>query len=208
MKKVVGKRKLTFDKLQVIIFEKENILNNWPLCYIYDDIDDVIIKPNSLLFGRNLESSNWTSADTHIGIQFTSVELPRKHRHLEIVINEFWDVWRRDYLLELWQRIKKSKGVFPKLNDIVIIDDKKLPQQLWKLGQIVELYKSNDSKVRGAKIKFGKTGTLIDRPLNKLYPHEVNSDSNEGRNTVNSSLDENYKSDLQIDEKMNVNVQP
>ena len=63
-------------------------------------------------------------------------------------------------------------------------------------------------KVRGAKIKFGKTGTLIDRPLNKLYPHEVNSDSNEGRNTVNSSLDENYRSVLQIDEKMNVNVQP
>ena len=49
---------------------------------------------------------------------------------------------------------------------------------------------------------------MIDRPLNKLYPLEVNSDNNEGRNAVNSSLDENYKSDLQIDEKVNVNFRP
>lgn len=29
------------------------------------------------------------------------------------------------------QRIDKSKGVVPKLNDIVIIQDEKFPQQLW-----------------------------------------------------------------------------
>ena len=49
---------------------------------------------------------------------------------------------------------------------------------------------------------------MIDRPLNKLYPFEVNSDNNEGRNAVNSSLDENYKGDLQINEKVNVNLRP
>ena len=92
-----------------------------------------------------------------MGTKFASDELLRKHRHLEKVINEFWDLWRRDYLLELRQsqRIDKSKGVLPKLNDIVIIHDDKPPRQLWKLGQIVELYNSNDSKVRGAKIKVG-----------------------------------------------------
>ena len=145
-----------------------------------------------------------------MGTKFASDELLRKHRHLEKVINEFWDLWRRDYLLELRQsqRIDKSKGVLPKLNDIVIIYDDKLPRQSWKLGQTVEWYKSNDSKVRGAKIKVSKTGTLIDRPLNKLYPFEVNSDNNEGGNAVNSSLDENYKGDLQINEKVNVNLRP
>ena len=33
-------------------------------------------------------------------------------------------------------------------------------------------------------------------------------DNNEDRNTVNTSLDENYKSNLQIDEKVNVNLRP
>ena len=53
--------------------------------------------------------------------KFTTDKLLSKHRHLEKVINEFWDVWRHDYLLELRQsqRIDKSKGVLPKLNDIV-----------------------------------------------------------------------------------------
>ena len=70
----------------------------------------------------------------------------------------------------------------------------------------LELCKSNDSKVGGAKV--GKTGTLTDRPLNKLYPYQVNSDNNKRRNTVNSSLDENYKSNLQIEEKLIVNLRP
>ena len=95
--------------------------------------------------------------DNHMATKFTTDKLLSKHRHLEKVIREFWDVWRCDYLLELRQsqRIDKSKGVLPKLNDIVIIHDDKPPRQLWKLGQIVELYNSNDSKVRGAKIKVG-----------------------------------------------------
>ena len=42
------------------------------------------------------------------------------------------------------QRIDKPQGVVPKLNDIVIIQYEKFPQQLWKLGQILELYKSNN----------------------------------------------------------------
>ena len=33
-------------------------------------------------------------------------------------------------------------------------------------------------------------------------------DNNEDRNTVNTSLDENYKSNLQIDEKVNANLRP
>ena len=102
--------------------------------------------------------------------RFTTDELLSKHRHLKKVINEFWDVWRRDYLLELRQSQRIDKRFLPKLNDIVIIYDEKLPRQLWKLDQIVELYKSNDSKIRRAKIKVGKTTTLIDRPLNRLYP--------------------------------------
>ena len=56
LKKVIGKRKLTLDELQVVFFEIESILNSRPLCYIYDNIDDGIITPNSLLFGRKLET--------------------------------------------------------------------------------------------------------------------------------------------------------
>ena len=48
------------------------------LCYIYNNIDDIIITPNSLLFGHNLESSNLTSADNHMGIKFTKTQTFRE----------------------------------------------------------------------------------------------------------------------------------
>ena len=55
------------------------------------------------------ESSNLALANTHTGTKFISDELLQKQTYLEIVINKFWDVWRRDYLLELQQshQIKK-----------------------------------------------------------------------------------------------------
>ena len=101
--KVVGKTKITFDELQVIICKIESLLNNRPLCYIYDDINDIIITPNILFFGRNLESSIFTSTDNHMRKKFTSNELLHKYINLGIVINEFCNVWRRDYPLEIQQ---------------------------------------------------------------------------------------------------------
>ena len=43
----------------------------------------------------------------------------------------------------------------------------------WRLGIVVELTKSNDGLVRGAKVKVGKTRNVIRRPVNCLYPTEV-----------------------------------
>ena len=40
---------------------------------------------------------------------------------------------------------------------------------------MVELIKSNDGLVRGAKVKVGKTRNVIRRPVNCLYPTEVHA---------------------------------
>ena len=202
LKKVVGRRKLTFDELKVIIFEIESILNNRPLCYVYDDIDDIALTPNSLLFGRTLEQTNLVSngEQTPMNYDITTDGFLSKYKHLEKVINEFWDIWRRDYLLELrqLQKINKSKGAKPKVNDIVIIYEENIPRQLWKLGRIVEIYKSNDGRERGAKVKVGKTNQLIDRPLNKLFPLELNSNDDD----INDSNNVDDSDDNDTNEKV------
>lgn len=56
MRKVFKESNLTLDELQVTMIEIESKLDNRPLFYIYEDIDEVISARNSLLFGRNLES--------------------------------------------------------------------------------------------------------------------------------------------------------
>ena len=178
----------------MVIFEIESILSNRPLCYVYDDIDDIALTPNSLLFGRTLEQTNLVSNEeqTPTNYDVTTDGLLCKCKHLENVINESWDIWRRDYLLELrqLQKVNKSKGAKSKVNDIVIIYEENIPHQLWKLGRIVEIYRLNDGRGRGTKVKVGKTKQLLDRPLKKLFSLELNSnddnDINDSNNVDNS----------------------
>ena len=48
-----------------------------------------------------------------------------------------------------------------------------MPRQKWKVGRIIEPLPSKDCKVRGCKVLVGKTGQIVDRPVNKLYPIEL-----------------------------------
>ena len=57
-----------------------------------------------------------------------------------------------------------------KKNAIVITYDEKVPRHLWRLGRVVDIIPSRDCNICAAKIKVGKTGEIINRPINKLYP--------------------------------------
>ena len=60
-----------------------------------------------------------------------------------------------------------------KVYDVVVIGEDVVPRHRWRLGIVVELIKSNDGLVRGAKVKVGKTRNVIRRPVNCLHPTEV-----------------------------------
>ena len=60
-----------------------------------------------------------------------------------------------------------------KVGDVVVIVEEVLPRHRWRLGIVVELIKSNDGLVRGAKVKVGKTRNVIRSPVNCCYPTEV-----------------------------------
>ena len=55
LKKLIGNERLLFTKLSTDLFEIENVLNNQPLCFMYDDNVSEVLTPNSLLYGRKLE---------------------------------------------------------------------------------------------------------------------------------------------------------
>ena len=57
-KKSIGREKLSFTELLTVLFEIENVLNNRPLCFVYDDDVSDALKPNCLLYGRNLDREN------------------------------------------------------------------------------------------------------------------------------------------------------
>lgn len=111
-------------------------------------------------------------------------------KYIQTVIEHFWKRWRSEYLttLQQYQTDKfRNKGQKCTEGDIVIIYEEKQPRQNWRMGKITELIKSNDNKIRAAKVLVGKTKSIITRPLNKLYPLETN-ESNENNETVNDNV--------------------
>ena len=58
------------------------------------------------------------------------------------------------------------------VGDVVIIHEDYVPRSLWRLGIVEGLSKGKDGLVRGAKVRVGKTSTLVSRPVTKLYPVE------------------------------------
>ena len=55
------------------------------------------------------------------------------------------------------------------------------------MGRVVDIIPSRDCNIRAAKIKVGKTGAIINRPINKLYPLEcsITHDTEDNVNKVN-----------------------
>ena len=61
---------------------------------------------------------------------------------------------------------------------IVLVQDPKLKRSYWKLGKITKLIKGHDESVRAATVKIYKNNSihrLINRPISKLYPLEIES---------------------------------
>ena len=56
--KTLGKAKLDFKELLIVLHEIELVLNSKPLRRVTNDVVDDILTPNHVLFGRNLSPSN------------------------------------------------------------------------------------------------------------------------------------------------------
>uniref|UniRef100_A8QAW8 Integrase core domain containing protein n=1 Tax=Brugia malayi TaxID=6279 RepID=A8QAW8_BRUMA len=179
LRRAIGKKFLAERELVTLIAEVEGILNTRPLTYANFD-DCVIIRPIDFIL---------PNASLHLPInevysrqeEFTPYRLDTREklvRHWESTLktlNVFWEIWRTEYLTSLRERtqreITSSKGA-----------QKRTPRK----GEIVLLNESGNSKRNDIKIdKDGKvrnvqvetpTGKLLDRPINVLYPLEVNDE--------------------------------
>ena len=58
---------------------------------------------------------------------------------------------------------------------------------MWRLERVADIISSRDYNIRAAKMKVGKTGAIINRPINKLYPLEcsITCDTEDNVNKVN-----------------------
>ncbi|CAF1104794.1 unnamed protein product [Didymodactylos carnosus] len=97
----------------------------------------------------------------------------RGQRHIE----QFWTVWRNDYLLNLRERTQRflrqphCRSIeIPKVGDVVHVRNDG-PRGSWQLARVIKIIKSSDEQVRSAKVIL-LSGTVLTRALMHLYPLE------------------------------------
>ena len=178
LKKTVGHKRLTCVELVTFLQEVECVLNNRPLCVPCDEEREVLT-PNHLLYGRRLEVMNYSDNNDDVREDGSEATLTRRTKHLLVTMEHFGKRWKHEYLLWLSDHYKKGQSKANKIidiDDVVIIADEKAPRHLWNLGRVIDLIKGKDNVLRGACVKVGKTGSIINRPINKLYPLKVRGD--------------------------------
>ena len=178
LRKILRNARVTYEEMLTILSDIENIVNNRPLTYLYEEVGEVIT-PNHLLFGRNLPTV-WGGC---LENESTETEIDKRAAHIKTVLFHFWNRWQKEYLTELREHRKyntRNSNVNQiSQGDIVLIEEDRLPRSMWRLGRIAELVNSKNGAVRAAVIDVinskGSRGQMR-RPINKLYPLESNID--------------------------------
>ena len=194
LRKVLFKRKVNVEDLYTVIAEVENRVNNRPLTYISDDINELeALTPSHLLYGRRLETiPSITTTDVDNDPNYLEHEkVNERYKHLSKIINTWQEMWKKDYLTSLRE---KFYGVSPKrplttelnVGDVVIVQGNG-PRTAWPLGRIEEKYPDEHGNLRLVKLRM-KSGTAL-RTVEKLIPLECAVDS------LDSSVERDHEPD-------------
>ena len=185
LKKTIGKAALTYDELVTVITEVEMILNSRPLSYISTEDIEEPLTPSHFLIGRralSLPDAAVCQEDAYEP-NMSHTYLSRRMAYLNRNLDHFWKRWKTEYLMELrdchrYGEARASRGTYTvQMGDIVLVHRETSPRGLWRLGKVESLKKGADGHVRSATVRVHSKGTrsiLLNRPVKRLYPLEVN----------------------------------
>ena len=186
LKKVLKTAVLSEDEIRTIITEIEATLNARPLTYVYSEQMEDILTPSHLIMERrilNLPDFNEQCQEDNI---IDQQMLTRRMKYLSTLLRNYWHIWSKDYLTSLREfhrnRTMRENTAFIKVGDIVVIHEEHVPRNFWRTGKVEQLIVSRDNEIRGAIVKcMTKQGrpVMLNRSVKKLFPLEVNVDSDE-----------------------------
>ncbi|CAL8125361.1 unnamed protein product [Orchesella dallaii] len=166
----------------------ENIVNSRPLTYVSTDPDD----PESLTPNHFLRGGSDCGPSFPVTLD-DSDEFGRKQWKIaQLLANQFWDRWTKEYLPELIRRQKWHARTEPvRVGDIVVVVDDQAPRNLWIKAVVSRVFPGRDGQVRVVEVttrdfSTKKTSTYR-RPVSKICALGLHLDSGttpliEGRN--------------------------
>ena len=161
-----GMKNLTHEVLTTLMAEVCAIVNARPIVSVSSDPEDPeVLTPATLLTQK-------TAQKFHDFPNFNIKEMYKAQwKHVQVLAQEFWDRWRRDYLSTLQSRRKWSTDQ-PNLKegDVVLLKDHECARNFWPLGLVLRTFPSDDDKVRKVEVRVSRDGKPVTyiRPVTEL----------------------------------------
>ena len=149
LKAILKEQCVTENVLRTALIEVEDIINSRPLTYNSSDPNDfTALSPNHFLRLGNTE---------HIppGIFHASeIDSRRRWRQAQVLVDHIWKRWKAEYLPTLTVRNKwKVEERNHLIDDLVLLVDENRPRGQWSMGRVVEIFPSDDGRIRAMKVK-------------------------------------------------------
>ena len=143
-------KQLDGSSLRTFLYEVMAVVNSRPLTtdYLSDSSCPEPLTPNHILTMKSTilapPPGKFVREDLY---------LRKRWRLVQLLANNFWVRWRREYLLNLqcrqkWTEVRRNARV----NDIVLLQDDMAPCNHWKLAKVTEVFPGKNGRVR--KLKF------------------------------------------------------
>ena len=176
LRKVLGNARLTYDELVTVLVEIEATLNSRPLTYEYNEVDEEVLTPSHLIYGRRIRSMPDEIVEPDDAASQDGCTA--RFRYLSTRLAHFWNRWRREYLANLreFHRCRTGSQVrIVQVGDVVTVYEEDKKRGEWKMGVVESLVKGRDDVVRGANIRVlsRRKPTRISRPVQLLYHLEI-----------------------------------
>jgi len=174
LRKMIGRAMLTIFELDTIVKEISAAINDRPITFVSDGLDEPSpLTPNHLIYGRRLKSNPEKTTIEDEPPLATRDELILSEKRLTDSFKYFWKRWLKEYLQDLdkFHASGKSKRQ-PKVGEVVMIHDEDSKRVLWKIGLVTEHIVGRDGKVRAVWLRTSN-GSVLNRPIQRLYPLEI-----------------------------------
>lgn len=162
LKRVINNQILSFEEMCTLLAQIGACLNSRPIAPMTDRVDDFCFLTPGHFLGCGL------------GMSVPEPDLCDDKRNrlsrwkrIQQMRDQFWRIWRQDYLSHLQQRLKwRTASQNLSNGDIVLIRNSVLPACKWELGRVIECFPGKDGLVRVVKIKTAKS--CFNRAVNKI----------------------------------------
>ena len=182
--RVIGRAKLDYQEFVTLVCELNGMLNSRPISYVYDTVgEEEPITPSRLWCGRNITmfppcyEARIDGHDPQI--------CNKRLKYLDKMLTHIWNRFTPAYIQSLSERHLSrnlpQNGRQPKIGEVVLVKNDKLPRGRWKIARVANVTPGPDGVVRRVELKLphteGNSPDELYRPPRLLVPLECEVDS-------------------------------